>query len=63
MPSSINWPVMGGPIAHPTGVTLASDDPPKSLNAPGGTLAALRCWKFKNLASGWAMGGFSGLLL
>ena len=37
MPSSINWPVMGGPTAHPTGVTLASDDPPKSLNAPGGS--------------------------
>ena len=35
MPSSVNWPVMGGPTAHPTGVTLASDDPPKSLNAPG----------------------------
>ena len=36
MPSSVNWPVMGGPTAHPTGVTLASDDPLKSLNAPGG---------------------------
>ena len=32
------WPVMGGPTAHPTGVTLASSDPPKSLNAPGGSL-------------------------
>ena len=35
MPSSVNWSVMGGPTAHPTGVTLASDDPPKILNAPG----------------------------
>ena len=35
MPSRVNWPVMGGPIAHPTGVTLALGDPPRSLNAPG----------------------------
>ena len=41
MPSSINWPVMSGPTAHPTGVTLASDDPPKSLNAPGGSPGCL----------------------
>ena len=26
---------MGGPTAHPTGVTLALGDPPRSLNAPG----------------------------
>ena len=38
MPSRVNWPVMGGPTAHPTGVTLASGDPPSSLNAPGGSL-------------------------
>ena len=36
MPSRVNWPVMGGLTAHPTGVTLALDDPPRSLNAPGG---------------------------
>ena len=41
MPSSVNWPVMGGPTAHPTGVTLASDDPPKSLNTPGGSPGCL----------------------
>ena len=29
---------MGGPTAHPTGVTLASGDPPSSLNAPEGSL-------------------------
>ena len=37
MPSRVNWPVMGGPTAHPTGVTLASGDPTSSLNAPGGS--------------------------
>ena len=31
MPSRLSWPVMGGPIAHPTGVTLASGDPSNSL--------------------------------
>ena len=41
MPYSVNWPVMGGPTAHPTGVTLASDDPPKSLYAPGGSPGCL----------------------
>ena len=38
MPSRVNWPVMGGPTVHPTGVTLALGDPPRSLNAPGGSL-------------------------
>ena len=38
MPSKVSWPVMGGPTAHPTGVTLALGDPPRSLNAPGGSL-------------------------
>ena len=38
MPSRISWPVMGGPTAHPTGVTLALGDSPRSLNAPGGSL-------------------------
>ena len=38
MPSRVSWPVMGGPTAHPTGVTLALGDPPRSLNAPGGSL-------------------------
>ena len=37
MSSRVNWPVMGGPIAHPTGVTLALGDPPRSLNAPWGS--------------------------
>ena len=41
MPSRVNWPVMDGPTAHPTGVTLASGDPPSSLNAPGGSLGRL----------------------
>ena len=31
MPSRINWPVIGGPTSHPTGVTLASGVPPSSL--------------------------------
>ena len=38
MPSRVSWPVMGGPTAHQTGVTLALGDPPNSLNAPGGSL-------------------------
>ena len=33
MSSRVSWPVKGGPTAHPTGVTLASGDPPSSLNA------------------------------
>ena len=37
MPSRVRWPVMGGPSPHPTGFTLALGDPPKSLNAPGGS--------------------------
>ena len=37
MPSRVSWPVMGGPTAHPTGVTLASGDPPNSLNAHAGS--------------------------
>ena len=32
---------MGGPTAHPTGVTLALDYPPRSLNAPGGSPGCL----------------------
>ena len=39
MPSSINWPVMGGLTAHSTWATLALGDPPRSLNAPGCCLA------------------------
>ena len=38
MPSRVNWPVMGGPTAHPTRVTLALGNPSSSLNAPGGSL-------------------------
>ena len=33
MPSRLSWPVMGGPTAHPTGLTLASGDPSNSLTA------------------------------
>ena len=62
MPSSVNWPVMGGPTAHPTGVTLALGDPPNSLNAPGGSLDYCLRGKLENLASRWAASGFSGLL-
>ena len=35
MPSTVSWPEMVGPTAHPTGATLALGDPPNSLNAPG----------------------------
>ena len=35
MPSTVSWPEMGGPTAHPTGATLALGDPLNSLNAPG----------------------------
>ena len=41
MPSRVSWPVMGGPTAHPTGVTLALGDPPRSLNAPLGSPGCL----------------------
>ena len=41
MPSSVSWPVMGGPTAHPTGATLALGDPPRSLNASGESLGYL----------------------
>ena len=44
---------MGGPTAHPTGVTLASGDPPNSLNAHGGVLVAIFCGRqFQDLSSG-----------
>ena len=33
IPSRLSWPVMGGPTAHPIGVTLASGDPSNSLTA------------------------------
>ena len=36
MPSRLSWPAMGGPTAHPTGVTLASGDPSNSLTAHWG---------------------------
>ena len=62
MPSRVNWLVMGGPTAHPTGVTLASGDPPNSLNVPGGTLTTVCRRKLKNLASRGAANRFSGLL-
>ena len=34
IPSTVSWPEMGGPTAHPIGATLALGDPPRSLNAP-----------------------------
>ena len=57
MPSRVNWPVMGGPTAHPTGVTLASGDPPNSLNAPGGALIALICRRQLQDLSSWGTAG------
>ena len=36
MPSRLSWPEMGGPTAHPTGVTLASGDPSNSLTVRWG---------------------------
>ena len=44
MPSSVNWPVMGGHTAHPAGVTLASGRPPNSLNAPEGSPGCHMPW-------------------
>ena len=40
MPSRLSWPVMGGPTAHPTGVTLASGDPSNSLTVRWGELGS-----------------------
>ena len=45
MPSRVSWPGMGGPTAHPTGITLASADPPSSLNVPGGSLGRHYLWE------------------
>ena len=60
MPPSVNWPVMGGPTAHPTGVTLASDDHPKSLNAPGGNPGCFLMLEAQEpglwLGHGWSLG-------
>ena len=41
MPSTVNWPEMRGPTAHPTDATLALGDPPRSLNAPEESLGYL----------------------
>ena len=41
MPSTVNWPEMGGPTAHPIGATLALGDPPRSLNKPEESLGYL----------------------
>ena len=61
MPSRVSWPVMGGPTAHPTGVTLTSGDPPNSLNAPGGALTIFCRGKLENFASRvlWLAGAVS----
>ena len=40
MPSRLSWQVMGGPTAHPPGVTLASGDPYNSLTACWGELGS-----------------------
>ena len=45
MPSRVSWPVMGGPTAHPTGVTLTSGDPPNSLNAHGWSFGRHLLWE------------------
>ena len=45
MPSRISWPVMGGPTVHTTGVTLASGDPPSSLNATGWSPGCHHLWE------------------
>ena len=45
MPSSVSWLVMGGPTAHSTGVTLASDDPPNSLNMHEGSFGRHFPWE------------------
>ena len=44
MPSTVSWPEMGCPTAHPTGASLALGDPPKSLNAPEGGLGYHLAW-------------------
>ena len=62
MPSKVSWPVIGGPTAHPTGVTLALGDPPRSLNAPGGALATFQGRDFKDLSPWWSLSGFPSLL-
>ena len=40
MPSRLSWPVMGGPTAQTTGVTLASGDPSNSLTVRWGELGS-----------------------
>ena len=73
MPSRLSWPVMGGPTAHLTGVTLASGDPSNSLTvrwglsgsrpleaaAPGFVLVAGR-GHWHVLAGGEGVGGLVG---
>ena len=45
MPSRVSWPVMGGPTAHPTGVTLASGGPHNSLNVYEGSSGHHLLWE------------------
>ena len=52
---------MGGPTAHPTGVTLASDDPPKSLNDPGESPGCLLAWEAQEPGLWMGHGRFLGL--
>ena len=73
MPSRLSWLVMGGPTAHPTGVTLASGDPSNSLIvrwggfgsrpqaevAPGFVLEAVR-ERWRALAGKGGTGGQDG---
>ena len=44
-PSRVSWPVIGGPTAHPTEVTLASGDPPNSLNVHEGSFGRHLLWE------------------
>ena len=61
MTSRLSWPVMGGPTAHPTEVTLASGDPSNSLTVCWGELgscplgAAVPVFVLKAVRRRWRM--------
>ena len=65
---------MGGPTAHPTGVTLASGDPPSSLNVHEGSFGRHLLWEavprsvfwegrehYRSLVGAASVGGLSEL--
>ena len=57
MPSRLSWPMMGGPTAHTTEVTLASGDPSNRFNCtlgPG--------WELSLAVGGFRMGPRGGSL-